>query len=181
MGAHAYRGVSENLRRIGGRSPTWEGVLLTLSLSGICGSRPGTEVAPGTALSSTPPALRLVSLAMRWVSLRAPGDPRTPRARELPPHGRDVAPHVHGIPDGPAMGVLDGHGVGLQDGSVGRELGRLDHALCPAQPRASAAAGATSEQRTQLWGSQSLPANTPYSSGLFPTNYLLSAKAETSF
>lgn len=42
--------------------------------------------------------------------------PRPRDARGAPFHGWDVAPHVHGVLDGSATDVLDGHGVGLREG-----------------------------------------------------------------
>lgn len=70
-----------------------------------------------------------LSCTLRLVSLENPKQPvslqvsRDANAQEIPLHGGDVAPHVHGVPDGTAMDVLDGHRVSLRDKNVNYELG----------------------------------------------------------
>ena len=57
--------------------------------------------------------------------------PEDSRARGIPPHSRDVAPHVHGVADASAADLLDGHGVHLRAEPPAADQGDPDKDLWP--------------------------------------------------
>lgn len=105
-----------------------------------CDSReqvPGVEAASPTGACRGLGAPALGSEATAGWSPRGRPPRRGPEGQGVPPHGRDVAPHMHGVLRGPAAGVPDGHGLPLggNSGCGAGHLGRAHGPRPPCEPR----------------------------------------------
>lgn len=104
--------------KAGRRSLKWKGGLLPLSLSRICGvPQAGHRGCLGTAPSAALGSLVTGPQPVCFQAFRALTCTGSTSSQ------RGCCSHVHGVLDGPAADILDGHRVSLRDGNTGCELG----------------------------------------------------------